>query len=128
MRFIASTAATRRVLLLCCTTALSVSLGAQTVPQPDDPYLWLEDVQGERALAWARDRNAQSQNILEAAPGFAQTRSKLLAVLDNRDQIPYISRSGKHVWNLWKDANNKRGAPRWTNTANRNQCGKRCWM
>lgn len=117
MRFTASTAATRRVLLLCCTTALSLSLGAQTVSQPDDPYLWLEEVQGERALAWARDRNAQSQAVLEAVPGFAQTRGKLLEVLDNRDQIPYISRHGEHVWNFWKDASNKRGLWRRTTLA-----------
>ena len=115
MRFSASVAT--RWALLCCTTALSISLGAQTVTTPDDPYLWLEDVQGERALAWARERNAQSQAVLEAVPGFVQTRTKLLEVLDNRDQIPYISRRGDHVWNFWKDSTNKRGLWRRTTLA-----------
>ena len=27
---------------------------------PDDPYLWLEEVTGDDALAWVRDRNAQT--------------------------------------------------------------------
>ena len=107
MRFTALVAA--RWVLLCCTIALSFSTGAQNVNPSDDPYLWLEDVQGERALDWARARNAQSQAALEAVPGFAQTRSKLLEVLDNRDQIPYVTRRGEHLWNLWKDATNKRG-------------------
>jgi prolyl oligopeptidase len=117
MRFSVS-AATRWVTLLCCTTALSFSIGAQTVSTTtDDPYLWLEDVQGERALTWARERNAQSQAVLEAVPGFAQTRAKLLEVLDNRDQIPYITRRGDYVWNFWKDATNKRGLWRRTTLA-----------
>lgn len=115
MRFSASVAT--RWVLLCCTTALSFSIGAQTVSPSDDPYLWLEDVQGERALTWARERNAQSQAVLEAVPGFAQTRAKLLEVLDNRDQIPYIARRGDHVWNFWKDATNKRGLWRRTTLA-----------
>ena len=114
MRFSASVA-TRWV--LCLASALSFSIGAQTVSPPDDPYLWLEDVQGERALTWARERNAQSQATLEAVPGFAQTRARLLEVLDNRDQIPYITRRGDHVWNFWKDATNKRGLWRRTTLA-----------
>ena len=106
MRYLASVAIR---LFLCMGAATSLSIGAQTVPTSVDPYLWLEDVQGDRALAWARERNAQSQSALEAVPGFAQTRAKLLEVLDNRDQIPYITRRGDHVWNFWKDAANKRG-------------------
>ncbi len=104
-------------LFLCMGAATSLSIGAQTVPTSVDPYLWLEDVQGDRALAWARERNAQSQSALEALPGFAQTRAKLLEVLDNRDQIPYITRRGEHVWNFWKDATNKRGLWRRTTLA-----------
>lgn len=77
-------------------------------PAPD-PYPWLEEVQGEEALNWARERNAQSQAVLQAVPGFAETKAKLLAVLDNKAQIPVISRQGDFVRNLWRDATNKRG-------------------
>ena len=35
-----------------------------------DPYRWLEDVTGERALAWVRERNADSESRLHATPGF----------------------------------------------------------
>ena len=88
--------------------ATSLPLGAQTVESPD-PYLWLEEVQGERALNWARERNAQSQAVLEAVPGFADTKTKLLEVLNNRSQIPTITRRGAYVENFWRDASNKRG-------------------
>ena len=103
--------------VLCLGAVTSLSIGAQSVSTTDDPYLWLEDVQGERALAWARERNAQSQSVVEAIPGFAQTREKLLEVLDNRDQIPYVKRRGDHLWNVWKDATNKRGLWRRTTLA-----------
>ncbi|MBM3844434.1 MAG: hypothetical protein FJ397_14435, partial [Verrucomicrobia bacterium] len=46
-------------------------LPAAPAPQPDDPHLWLEEVQGDRALTWVRERNAQSLGELEAAPEFA---------------------------------------------------------
>ena len=88
--------------------AASLPLGAQPMASPD-PYLWLEEVQSERALNWARERNAQSQAVLEAVPGFAATKSKLLDVLNNKAQIPYITRRGAYVENFWRDAANQRG-------------------
>ena len=51
--------------LLCLgTVATTLSTGAQTMTTAPDPYLWLEEVQGERALAWAQERNKQSQALL----------------------------------------------------------------
>ena len=81
---------------------------------PNDPYLWLEDVQGEKALAWVRDRNAVSTAQLQAQPVFADNRAKVLAVLDNRDQIPSVSRRGEYFYNFWRDAKNPRGLLRRT--------------
>ncbi|TMH28697.1 MAG: S9 family peptidase [Betaproteobacteria bacterium] len=74
-----------------------------------DPYLWLEDVQGERALAWVRERNAQSQKELTARAEYAPTRSQLLEVLNARDRIPYFVRRGDWLYNFWQDEANKRG-------------------
>ena len=74
-----------------------------------DPWLWLEEVQGERALAWVRERNAESRRQLEAWPGFADTRQRILDVLDSRDRIPAIARRGGFVYNFWQDAEHPRG-------------------
>ena len=59
-----------------------------------DPYAWLEDVGGERALAWVRERNAESRQVLEAQPRFGAMRDGFRAVLDARDKIPYVTRRG----------------------------------
>ena len=34
-----------------------------------DPWLWLEDVDSDRALDWVRARNAESERELGALPG-----------------------------------------------------------
>ena len=75
----------------------------------DDPYLWLEDVLGERALAWVRERNAHSEAVLRARPGFEDRQRLLREVLDSREQIPYVQRRGAWFYNLWRDAKNPRG-------------------
>jgi hypothetical protein len=70
----------------------------------DDPYLWLEDVQGERALAWVRERNAESEAQLRPGPGFETRARRILEVLDSRDRIPGVTRRGELVYNFWQDA------------------------
>ncbi len=88
---------------------------AQT--EPVDPFLWLEDVQGEAALAWVRERNAESQKVLMARPEYTPTRERLLQVLNSKERIPYISRRGEHFYNLWQDETHKRGLWRRTSLA-----------
>ncbi|MFL6662587.1 MAG: prolyl oligopeptidase family serine peptidase [Rhizobacter sp.] len=78
-------------------------------PPTDDPFLWLEDVQGERALDWVRERNAVSQKELEARPEYAPIRGQLLDVLNSKDRIPYVTRRGDWLYNLWQDETHKRG-------------------
>ncbi len=91
---------------------------AAAAMNPDtDPYLWLEDVQGERALAWVRERNRETEAELLARPGFAEREKAIRDVLDSRDRIPAISRIGSHVYNLWMDAANPRGLWRRTTLA-----------
>ena len=83
----------------------------------DDPYLWLEDVLGERALAWVRERNAESQGLLTALPEYAPIREQLLAVLNSKERIAQVSRRGDHFYNLWRDDTHPRGLWRRTTLA-----------
>ena len=96
-------------LAMTATLALPVTANANANAADDDPYLWLEEVQGERALAWVRERNAQSRAVLEAHPRFAEMRERFLEILDSKDKIPYVSRQGDALLNLWRDAAHPRG-------------------
>ena len=82
---------------------------ADTADIDSDPFLWLEDVQGERALAWVHEQNRASEGVLQATPGFDALRAGILAVLDSTDQIPHVQRRGAWFYNLWKDASHPRG-------------------
>ena len=80
-----------------------------TSPSDIDPWLWLEEVEGERALAWVRERNAESESALESLSGQASMRERMRAILDSPQQIPYVVRRGPWLYNLWRDAAHPRG-------------------
>lgn len=80
----------------------------------DDPYLWLEDVEGEAALEWVADRNAETEAALAAGSGFASLKERLREVLDASDRIPYTVRRGEFLYNFWRDAEHVRGVWRRT--------------
>jgi prolyl oligopeptidase len=80
-----------------------------TVSAPDDdPYLWLEEVEGERALAFVEAQNERSLTRF-GHDGFAADRDTLAAIFDRKDNIPLVARRGDHLYNFWKDAENPRG-------------------
>lgn len=74
----------------------------------DDPYLWLEEVEGARALAWIETQNARTQARFGGPNRDAGAKS-LAAIYDRPDNIPHVTRRGPHLYNYWKDANNPRG-------------------
>ncbi len=74
-----------------------------------DPYLWLEDVTGEKAIEWVKARNAKSQAKMEADPQFNSLREDLLAILDSDARIPFVSKQGDFYYNFWRDKKNERG-------------------
>src|SRR5689334_6363745 len=73
-----------------------------------DPYLWLEDVTGDDALAWVAEHNAPTLADL-GGDRFETMRAEALEVLDTDARIPYVRRRGDHLYNFWRDADNPRG-------------------
>lgn len=84
---------------------------------PDDPYRWLEDVTGERALSWVRERNAETVAELAVGSRFEALRAEIREVLDSTDRIPYITRLGGYRYNFWRDREHPRGLWRRTTLA-----------
>jgi len=93
--------------LLASLLATALTAGAQT--PAEDPYLWLEEVSGDQAMAWVKARNAETEALLKNRPGFEALRSELLEGLNAKDRIPRFSRMGDWVYNLWQDDKHKRG-------------------
>ncbi|MBD0321980.1 MAG: S9 family peptidase [Aldersonia sp.] len=75
----------------------------------DDPYLWLEEVTAERALDWARARNEIVKTQFASTERFEQLRSRILAMLDTDERVPYPARRGEWLYNFWRDAEHPKG-------------------
>jgi prolyl oligopeptidase len=103
--------------LLLAIALMTAALTPHAQTPPDDPYLWLEEVQGDKALSWVRERNRESRAALEKFPRFEAMRSRFLEILDSKEKIPDVSRRGDHFYNLWQDAANPRGVWRRTTLA-----------
>ncbi len=106
----------RTVALLAVFPLMSIADPAPAAA-PADPFLWLEDVQSDRSLAWAREQNAVTQRELEASPDFKPIYDRLLAIYDSKARIPYVTKHGEFYYNFWRDARHVRGIWRRTTLA-----------
>ena len=79
------------------------------VTEAEDPYLWLEDVEGQKALDWVKERNAKTVAHFEASGEFQTLKDDLRAILDSDERIPYVSKRGGHLYNFWRDKEHVRG-------------------
>jgi len=78
-------------------------------PAPPDKYAWLEDINGDKALAWVREHNARTAAVLEKDPRFAQLQADALKVLESPDRMPWSEFHGSTVYNFWQDSQHVRG-------------------
>jgi len=91
------------------------------LPAPDgstDPHQWLEEVTGEKALSWVRERNAAAETEIDAVPDprdpsgppLAETlQAEIREILDAKDRIPGVTKRGDFLYNFWTDAEHERG-------------------
>jgi len=89
--------------------AAALMLGAAGAKSAEDPYLWLEDVEGENALDWVREKNAQSLGALEADSRFQPMYEEAKAILNSTARVPDGAIHAGAVYNFWQDADHVRG-------------------
>ncbi|HEX3484894.1 MAG TPA: prolyl oligopeptidase family serine peptidase [Micropepsaceae bacterium] len=75
----------------------------------DDPYLWLEDVHGAKALEWVAGQNAISLKVLKSDPDYQKNYDTILSLLDADDRIPMGELHDDSVFNFWQDPAHVRG-------------------
>ena len=96
---------------LVASTALAQENGVSSV---DDPWLWLERVDGINALAWVHGQNLRTAGEFGSRPMFKELYRQALSVLDSKSRIPEVTQRGKWLYNLWRDADHPRGLYRRT--------------
>ncbi|MGD9253198.1 MAG: S9 family peptidase, partial [Holophagae bacterium] len=67
----------------------------------DDPYLWMEEVENEKALAWAKERAETDTAVIEAVPEFEAIKQELVEIYTSSDRIPTPAIRGEWVYNFW---------------------------
>lgn len=83
---------------------------AAAAQETKDPYLWLEDIEGPKALDWVKKENAATDKLIRERPGFESDRQRARAILDDDRQIADPGEvMGDTITNFWRDANNPRG-------------------
>jgi prolyl oligopeptidase len=91
-----------------------VNANAQNSTDPPDKYQWLEDVNGERSMAWVNAENARSAKVLDADPHYATLTETALKVLESPTRLPSPQFRVGEVYNTWQDAQHVRGILRRT--------------
>ncbi|WP_295909924.1 prolyl oligopeptidase family serine peptidase [uncultured Xanthomonas sp.] len=82
---------------------------AKETAMPQDPYAWLEDVTGTKALDWVKAQNAKTEARLAETPAFKAREAGIREVLDSDAKIPAVQKIGPYYYNLWKDRAHERG-------------------
>jgi prolyl oligopeptidase len=96
----------RRLALAAAAAFVATAAIAQTA----DPYLWLENITGAKALATVKAWNAETEAVLTKMPGYEEHRQRALQILNNPKQIAMPDEvMGGMVANHWVDADHKRG-------------------
>lgn len=99
--------------------------GAAAAADPN-PYLWLTQIHGKKALTWVEAQNGRSDLALEGDATYARDRSQIMDVLNANTRIPRGELDHGWVLNFWQSAAHVRGiwrrariadyarkAPRW---------------
>jgi prolyl oligopeptidase len=105
----------RPFLIAAALAVVALSAVAETPAVPPntsvsaDPYLWLEDIEGPRALAWVEQENARSLAVLKGDPRYDVFHQEALKIVNATDRIAAPELVGRAVFNFWQDPTQVRG-------------------
>ena len=109
----------KRILTLV-SAALLTGAGAppaSTANPSDDPYIWLEDWTGPRAMQWVEAENKATEAAFQNDPRYAGYYRDALAIASAKDRIAMPMQVHGRVYNFWRDADHPQGIWRWTSEA-----------
>ncbi len=112
--------------LLAIPSLTRVAIAAQQSPPPqqsaapqlsDDPFVWLEDIDGQRSMDWVNTKNAATIAALTRSPLYQSFYDRIKQILDSKDKIANPEMIGNSLYNFWQDAEHERGIWRRTSWA-----------
>ncbi|MDE2487704.1 MAG: S9 family peptidase, partial [Alphaproteobacteria bacterium] len=90
--------------------AAGVMLMAAAPAPSKDPYVYMEKIEGKRALAFARAENARSLPQLQDDPRYAANHAEALKLVTAKDRIPGVYFAGDGTLrDFWQDQDHVQG-------------------
>lgn len=83
----------------------------------DDPFVWLEDWTGPRAMQWVEAENKATVATLQGDPRYAGYFKDALAIASAKDRIAMPMLIHGRIYNFWRDADHPQGVWRYTSEA-----------
>src|SRR5438876_667468 len=118
-------------LLLAISPLFRIPTAAQqpsSPPPTDDPFVWLEDIEGSRSMEWVNAKNAVTIAALTRSPLYQTFYDRIKQILDSKDRSPTRRSSGTRSTTSGRTPNTSAasgGAPAGRVTRPRIRRGKR---
>ncbi len=74
-----------------------------------DPYMWLEDIDGVKALEFVNKQNKISYDKLSSMKEYQEIYNKSLEIYNSVERIVYPTIYGDYIYNFWQDKDHVRG-------------------
>ncbi|MFZ1786887.1 MAG: hypothetical protein WAT92_01190, partial [Saprospiraceae bacterium] len=71
-----------------------LNTAVMSIAQENDPYVWLEEVESPKALAFAEEQSTKTLNVLMANPQYQKIYDNILKVVNSKDRIIYPNLNG----------------------------------
>jgi prolyl oligopeptidase len=107
--------------LLAAATLARAQMPATMPVATSDQFIWLEELNGARAMAWVKEQNAKTLAVLQNDPNFSTLYADALKIAQAKDRIPVPSFIGGQVYNFWQDTDHVRGI--WRRTSHADYAG-----
>ena len=99
----------------CCLFFLFLfSLNQSVISSNLDPYLWLEEVEGKKSLAWVEEQNEETFTRYTETNAFKEKYERIKKDLNDDERIPSAYYQNGEMYNFWRDEKNVRGVWRKT--------------
>jgi prolyl oligopeptidase len=83
----------------------------------EDPYIWLEQKDSPRAMAWVEQHNQRALKVLGGDPLYQGFHDEALKISTSEDRIPMPAFRNGEIFNFWQDEDHLRGLWRRTTAA-----------
>jgi len=90
------------------------SLNQSVISSDLDPYLWLEEVEGKKSLAWVEEQNEETFTRYTESNAFKEKYERIKKELNDDERIPSAYYQNGEMYNFWRDEKNVRGVWRKT--------------